>query len=620
MQHVDLNTDSLAGWLKLLIDRIKPEETDAPLQHVQDALQSVASGDHSSRAAYGTETGAPAQTRLIAFYINQAWGSCDAPDPAAQDTAQRQLHLIRRLLLSRVGRPLPPVTEHPSAGDQTAAREVQPAAEPAPAATIDHHVGDLQAGSSQPPGLMPNIGSPAMADAIRLVYRQALGREAADSEVEIWRGHFRGGLAFHEFLLAVADGEEARMRKQGHMIDSQKSDGEFVMDLYRLIMGRGCNLQDIEAWDLQLRKGTTSRSTLVETFFQEAVKLDRAEATTALHDGLSCWIMGTPHTLTLAEWTRKARDKAALDAARKALRPATPFVITAEPGIRVSAIASLYRGGDFIEQFLDNITGQTCFDRHCELIIIDAASPENEGEVISRYLARHPSIRYERTTTTIGIYEAWNLGARMARGRYLTNTNLDDLRRADSLEIQAGALDALPFADVVYQDFYYSFDPRLTWEEVAAFGYKSSVPIATPANMLCFNSPHNAPMWRRSLHDEVGFFEGYYKSAGDYEFWLRCLAAGKVFYKINEPHVVYYQNPKGLSTRADTKGVLEARAITRKYTPLLIDKDFTRHFAEFAAQVPGAPASHGDCPDLTRYEIVQNGLRSAAVQYKTGGK
>ena len=61
----------------------------------------------------------------------------------------------------------------------------------------------------------------------------------------------------------------------------------------------------------------------------------------------------------------------------------------------------------------------------------------------------------------------------MARGKYLTNTNLDDLRRRDLFEIQASALDRHPCADVVYQDFFYSFDASLSFDEVARFEFKS---------------------------------------------------------------------------------------------------------------------------------------------------
>jgi hypothetical protein len=46
---------------------------------------------------------------------------------------------------------------------------------------------------------------------------------------------------------------------------------------------------------------------------------------------------------------------------------------------------------------------------------------------------------------------------------------------------------------------------------------------------------------RKSLHRELGLFDTSFKSAGDWEFWLRCLWKGKKFYRTNTPHVVYYQ-------------------------------------------------------------------------------
>ena len=46
--------------------------------------------------------------------------------------------------------------------------------------------------------------------------------------------------------------------------------------------------------------------------------------------------------------------------------------------------------------------------------------------------------------------------------------------------------------------------------------------------------------------------------------WQRCLAAGKRFFKVNEPHAVYFHNPKGLSTRPDGAGRRESTLINRR--------------------------------------------------------
>ena len=293
------------------------------------------------------------------------------------------------------------------------------------------------------------------------------------------------------------------------------------------------------------------------------------------------------------------------------------FHIKSEPRILVSALASMYRGGDFIEQFMDNITGQDGFDDYLELVIVDADSPENEYEVIKKYLAQHKNINYIRCNYRIGIYDAWNVAAKAARGDYLTNTNMDDFRRHDSLQLQAGVLDNLPFVDVVYQDLYYTFDPRLSFEEISAFDYQTSLPVITPHNMMRHNSPHNAPMWRKRLHDELGYFDTHYKSAGDYEFWMRCLAAGKKFYKINDPHVVYYQNPQGLSTRPDSRGVVESMEINKIYCRKLVPSEIVISHEQFLQKLNSNKAISMDVNNSKdRYVLAQQALRNLARHQK----
>jgi glycosyltransferase involved in cell wall biosynthesis len=261
---------------------------------------------------------------------------------------------------------------------------------------------------------------------------------------------------------------------------------------------------------------------------------------------------------------------------------------------------------------MENITSQSCFRDYCELVIIDADSPENESEVIERYCRQFRNIVYHRVNYRIGIYDAWNVGLKLARGDYCTNTNLDDLRRSDSLELQAATLDNLGFVDVVYQDFCYTFDPALSVQEIARFGYVSELPIVSAANMMYFNSPHNAPMWRKKLHAELGYFDTFYKSAGDYEFWMRCLAAGKVFYKLNDPHVVYYQNPQGLSTRPDSRGAEEARHILKAYGRRLVSQNLVKPKDHFFRDVVGGQTV--GLPGLSRFAAVQLALRALSMR------
>ena len=232
----------------------------------------------------------------------------------------------------------------------------------------------------------------------------------------------------------------------------------------------------------------------------------------------------------------------------------------------VSIITSLYQGDDFIDSFMENICGQSIFESSCELIIIDADSPGSEATYIQKYISKFPkNIRYIRSTERISIYEAWNQAIKIAQGKFLTNANLDDIRRADSLELQAQELILRSDVDVVYSDYAYTLEPNLPFELVCLEGHTTSLPIASFDNLLIFNSPHCAPMWRKKLHDELGFFDLSYKSAGDMDFWLRVSEAGHKFGKIEDTLVAYYHNPTGLSTSPDGPGKSEGIYVIQKY-------------------------------------------------------
>ena len=448
------------------------------------------------------------------------------------------------------------------------------------------------------------------------VYEMCVGRTPVAEEIEIWKGHLRSGLPFHEFLLLMSASPEAQRYAKEKKLLPDLTEPEFIQAVYEILHGRGCAAWEIQHWSERLASGASSRVEMLRANFVNAAK--RLESPDSeKHDVESCAIMGTSRTITLEDWRAQARKLESDDAAQpeRESRYVNRFFIKSEPKVLVTAIASVYRGGEFIEQFMENIASQTCFRDYCELIVVDADSPDNESAVIERYLRDYANIRYMRMNFCIGIYDAWTLAAKVARGDYVTNTNLDDLRRKDSLELQAATLDNLPFVDVVYQDVFYTFDPYLPFERIAEFGYESDMPLVTAHTMMRFNAPHNAPMWRRRLHDELGYFDGRFKSAGDYEFWMRCVQAGKVFYKLNDTHVIYYQNPKGISTRPDSRGVLEAREIMKMYGRRLVSENLLMPFEDFRRsrlyRYEARPGETGD-----RYACAQGALRNAARALK----
>jgi glycosyltransferase involved in cell wall biosynthesis len=471
---------------------------------------------------------------------------------------------------------------------------------------LDERYRVLVGGMVQPTKALP------LEAAIGSVYRSILARFPSAAEVDVWKTNLEGGLPFHEFVLLVEASEEALQLASNH----GSTDGEFIQQIFEVVFGRCAHPRDIVDWTARLRAGELQRQSVLWALFNLA--LSEAESLSKGGEEGSCVIMGTARVLRVTDWQRRSEELQAARNVQARRASQSRFQLKRGAPFRVSAIASLYKGAEFIQQFMHNITTQTIFEECCELVIVDADSPDNESAVIARYLSKYPNIQYLRINSRIGIYDAWNIAIRAARGTYITNTNLDDLRRGDSLELQAAVLDNLEFVDVVYQDFYYTLDPTLDASQVAEFGFSSDLPVVTPSTMISINAPHNAPMWRKRLHEELGWFDTRYRSAGDYEFWLRCVAANKTFYKLNDPHVVYYQNPEGMSTRRNGDAVDEVRRVLKKYSPKLLSPNVTSELREFSASVVGSSDPVGSVGRglNERYGIVQSKLRSLAASSK----
>lgn len=236
---------------------------------------------------------------------------------------------------------------------------------------------------------------------------------------------------------------------------------------------------------------------------------------------------------------------------------------------RVSIITSLYKGNEFIAGFLSDITRQTIFEQ-CELIIINANSPEDEEPIINAYREKFPNIVYKKLDSDPGLYAVWNMAINMACADFITNANVDDRRNPESLEMQLKVLEENPSIDLVYSDFYVTFVPNETFE-CNSHQYAIMPDEFSPHIMYkCITGPQ--PMWRKSVHEKYGYFDESFASAGDFEMWNRAASLGSQFKKVAGISGLYYLNPKGLSTDNSKRALQEAelQRINEKYCSMWI--------------------------------------------------
>ena len=236
---------------------------------------------------------------------------------------------------------------------------------------------------------------------------------------------------------------------------------------------------------------------------------------------------------------------------------------------QVTLVTSVFNASEHIEQLMEDVTRQTIFQDKCEWIILDVNSPEDDFEekVINKYAEKFPNIKYQRLEEDPGVYGVWNRAIEMSQGEFITNINCDDRRAPYGLEHQAKMLVHNPDVDLVYNDSYISRQPNVAWEDISPELERYNFENFSKEAMLRGNLPHNNPMWRRSLHDNHGMFDDKYKSAGDWEFWLRCTFAGAKFKKYNNILGVYYFNPEGISTNDENTAWKqeEEKEVFKKY-------------------------------------------------------
>jgi hypothetical protein len=186
----------------------------------------------------------------------------------------------------------------------------------------------------------------------------------------------------------------------------------------------------------------------------------------------------------------------------------------------VSVIVSTYASELFIQECLEDLVGQTIFGE-MEIIIVDANSPEDERSIVESFQKTHSNIKYIRTSTRIGVYAAWNIAIKQAKGEFITPMSTNDRLRKDAYEILLRGLEGTS-DDVmlVYGDSKLTPNPHETFYKHTNGG-AFVWPEYSFEDLLVNNRVGPHPMWRKKVHEKIGYFDETYLAIGDQEFWLR---------------------------------------------------------------------------------------------------
>ena len=193
--------------------------------------------------------------------------------------------------------------------------------------------------------------------------------------------------------------------------------------------------------------------------------------------------------------------------------------------VRVSVIVSLYRAAAKLPAFLTALQDQTLFrTRQAEVVFVDSGSPDDEYGALTRAELRLPlPYLYIRTRQRETIQTAWNRGIALAQAPYLSFLGADETLTPPALEILAGRLDA---------------DPELDWVQANSVATEVDGRGAFVREIMTYDRSDYTPchpyldttylswvgaLYRRSVHDRFGYYDGSFGAAGDTEFKNRVL-------------------------------------------------------------------------------------------------
>ena len=183
---------------------------------------------------------------------------------------------------------------------------------------------------------------------------------------------------------------------------------------------------------------------------------------------------------------------------------------------RISVITSLYRCYQYLDNYFDAVDKIINLDE-CEFLLLFNDPTEEEDAKIKERIAGKNHFKYYKIDRE-PLYATWNRGIKLASGKYCANWNVDDIRLPDSLFRQANALDDNPKCALAYgntinilrhEDTTGTINNELDYSETTKHKFRDSCFLS------CF------PMWRKSIHDTIGYFDEQFKVVGDFEFQIR---------------------------------------------------------------------------------------------------
>ena len=178
----------------------------------------------------------------------------------------------------------------------------------------------------------------------------------------------------------------------------------------------------------------------------------------------------------------------------------------------ISIITVVLNNEKYLEEALESLKSQSY--RNFEHIVIDGGSSDRTLEIIKK---NDENIDYWVSKKDKGIYDAFNLGMKLARGDYLGFLNSDDKFTGDALNILKRYILNFPNKDFIFGavkkhwGILYGYKPyKIFW----SWGFYSS---------------HSTGFFiKTNSAKKVGLYNLKYKYSADYDYFFRMIVKNKL--------------------------------------------------------------------------------------------
>lgn len=237
---------------------------------------------------------------------------------------------------------------------------------------------------------------------------------------------------------------------------------------------------------------------------------------------------------------------------------------------KLSIVTINYNNATGLQKTVDSVFAQGFSD--LEYIVIDGASTDGSTAIIN---AHADKISYWVSEKDKGVYHAMNKGIEKASGEYLLFLNSGDHFYTNHVLKEIG--DELDGNDIIYGDIFLIETAAKSW--IGVYPDQLSFQHFVEGSL-----PHPASFIKRSLFDQVGFYDESLQICADWQFFLDAICRFNVSYKhINKTISTFYLD--GLSSIGDSAAIIEEEKQTilnKDYPSFMETYNELTHLKEFS--------------------------------------